>query len=715
MKRLLNRLLGRGATETPVASAAEHRARAEQLLAEGNTLEDASQFAEAELRYREALRLHPDFARAWLNLGNVQLAREQPNEAAASYREALRREPGYGAAHANLGRLYLGQKDYRNAAEHYAMAVRALPDSADALVGLGCALEELERHAEAADAYQKALAIQPDFVAARRNLIRVLTQLVRLDEVERHLEDLLANTPDDGDSHAQLALLLARRGEMSKAESRYRQALALQPDNFQYAAHAHLLLPVIPESFPDIAFWRQRYQAGIAELHNVRGTKDLHGEFSALSFYLAYHNENDRPIMESLCQLFRAKLPALTFTAPHVSDWQPSSARSSRIRVGFSSQVLHSHTIGKLFQGFIRHLDRRRFEVVLIHAGGAQKDEFSQHLDTLANKALTLPPSSSLVAQQQAIAAEGLDVLFYPDIGFGAISYLLAYARLAPVQAVSWGHPDTTGLDTMDYFVSAASIEPTDAEDHYSERLIRLNRLPCFYQALVAPTSIPTRAALGLPETGVLYGCPQTLFKIHPEFDAILAAIAEGDPAGRIVMLEGSHTAWMNLLKARWTKTFPILLERVLFLPRLPLDRFMALMAHIDVLLDPIHFGSGNTLYEAMVYGTPVVTWPGRFMRGRLVAGAYQQMGVADAPVVERLEDYAALALVLGRDPERRRALRQASLAAAETLFADMQAVREFETFLEAAVAAAGRGEKLPPGWRPKTPAASLQPQDSLP
>jgi predicted O-linked N-acetylglucosamine transferase (SPINDLY family) len=134
----------------------------------------------------------------------------------------------------------------------------------------------------------------------------------------------------------------------------------------------------------------------------------------------------------------------------------------------------------------------------------------------------------------------------------------------------------------------------------------------------------------------------------------------------------------------------------------MPIERFMALMAHTDVLLDPVHFGSGNTLYEAMVYGMPIITWPGQFMRGRIVAGAYRQMGIADAPIAQRLEDYAPLALAFGRDSERRRVLRQALLSAANReLFADMKAVREFEDFLEAAVETAGRGEKLPVGWRP--------------
>jgi len=81
---------------------------------------------------------------------------------------------------------------------------------------------------------------------------------------------------------------------------------------------------------------------------------------------------------------------------------------------------------------------------------------------------------------------------------------------------------------------------------------------------------------------------------------------------------------------------------------------------------------------------------------------------VADAPVALHLKDYAPLALALGRDTERCRALQVASLeAAGRELFEDMQAVREFEAYLEAAVMAAGRGGVLTQGWRPDIQAAN--------
>ena len=158
----------------------------------------------------------------------------------------------------------------------------------------------------------------------------------------------------------------------------------------------------------------------------------------------------------------------------------------------------------------------------------------------------------------------------------------------------------------------------------------------------------------------------------------------------------------MERLRERWAKSYPVLLDRVIFLPAMPEARFMMLLAHSDVLLDPLHFGSGNSFFESMVHGTPTVTWPSSFLRGRIVAAAYRQMGIDDPPIVERIEDYAPLVLALGRDEERRRRLREASRKAAATnLFSDVGAVREFEVFVEQAVAAAGKGEKLPKSWRP--------------
>lgn len=679
--------LAKGAAPTP--------AEINQLVA----LFNAGRHVEMENRARLLVEQHPNSGVSWKALGiSLQV---QGKEALPALQKTAELSPDDAEAHTNLAIALRDLGRFDDAVASCRRALEIKPDFAEAHNNLGNALLGIGQLTGAVESYRRALEIKPDFADAHNNLGNALQDLRQLDSAAASYRRAVEIKPDFAGAHSNLGKVLQDLGQFDDAAASHRRALELQPDALQHAIHAYLMLPTISDTIDAVDAWRERYQTGIAALTDAPGTlKDPGKNVNTASFFLAYHNYNDRMVMEALCRFFRERLPGLTATSPHVSNWRPPETRGQRIRVGVLSEFLVEHTIGKLYQGLIRHLDHSRFEVVVIHTPEAKQDSFSQRLGALADKVLTLP--TRLQDRQQAVMAEKLDVLFYPDIGMSPSTYFLAYARLAPVQAVGWGHPDTTGLDSMDYFVSAAPIEPEDAEEHYTERLIRLNRIPCFYQPLMAPTQIPSRATLGLPEMGTLYGCPQTLFKLHPDFDAVLATIAEGDPTGRIILLEGKLSAWAAQLKTRWSKNAPLLLERVLFLPHMPLDRFMALIAHMDVLLDPLHFGSGNTLYEAMAYGTPVVTWPGQFMRGRIVAGAYRQMDVADAPIALRLEDYAPLALALGRDPERRRALRQASLEAAERkLFMDMQAVREFENFLEAAVTAAGRGEKLPAGWKP--------------
>ncbi|MFO1161963.1 MAG: tetratricopeptide repeat protein [Reyranellaceae bacterium] len=650
---------------------------------------------EAVACYDRALALRPDYVDAHNNRGTALRVQGEFVEAIASYDRALAANPQFAVAHNNRGLALASQGRLDEALTSYDQAVALKLESAEVHRNRGDVRREQGRLAEALACYERALAIKGDDLEALVRRGDTLSDLGQLEEAAASYDRALALKPDDADIHASRGVALAGQGKLAAATSSFDKALALEPGTLRHAWLSTLWLPVIPASTAALAAARTRYRDAVGALRQFPGSlPSLDKTSLPPAFYLAAHDLDDLETLSALCRLYREKAPQLGFAASHIGSWQPP-AGERRLRIGFLSEFLGDHAIGRLHRGLVRHLDRSRFEVIVIQAPRTAGDVDA----ALADKVLKLPPT--LAAQQQAVAGETLDVLFYPEIGISQDAYRLAYARLAPVQAVGWGHPDTTGLDSIDYFVSAGSIEPADADRHYGERLIRLGRLPCFYEAPDALREVPARAAFGLPASGTLYGCPQSLFALHPDFDSILAEIAAGDPQGHLVVLDGEQPGWSSLLRGRWAQSHHSLLERVHFLPRQRHDRFMALMAHFDVLLDPIHLGSANTLYEAMVYGTPIVTWPGRFMRGRIVAGAYHQMGIADAPVAARLEDYAPLALALGRDPARREALRRAARAKADDLFSDRRVVRQFEAFLEAAVAAAGRREKLPPGWQP--------------
>jgi len=107
-------------------------------------------------------------------------------------------------------------------------------------------------------------------------------------------------------------------------------------------------------------------------------------------------------------------------------------------------------------------------------------------------------------------------------------------------------------------------------------------------------------------------------------------------------------------------------------------------------MLDPLHYSGGNTSLEAVAVGTPIVTWPGAFMRGRHTHGFYRLMGVADC-IARDADDYVAIALRLGTDPAWRNEVGRRIRDASVVLYENTDTVRALEDFLIDAVARARR------------------------
>ena len=157
----------------------------------------------------------------------------------------------------------------------------------------------------------------------------------------------------------------------------------------------------------------------------------------------------------------------------------------------------------------------------------------------MADRAVWL--SGYLPQHREQVAAAELDALFYADIGMDPTTYFLAFSPLAPVQCVTWGHPVRPASQILTPTSRPTASSQTGAEAHYSERLVRLDRLPTWYAASDRPRRPADRADLGLPEDATLYVCPQTLFKLHPDFDLPSSQILRRDPRGRLVLIEGER------------------------------------------------------------------------------------------------------------------------------------------------------------------------------
>jgi predicted O-linked N-acetylglucosamine transferase (SPINDLY family) len=105
------------------------------------------------------------------------------------------------------------------------------------------------------------------------------------------------------------------------------------------------------------------------------------------------------------------------------------------------------------------------------------------------------------------------------------------------------------------------------------------------------------------------------------------------------------------------------------------------LLALADVMLDPFPFCGGNTSYEALSFGTPIVTFPGRFLRGRLTHGLYQRIGLESLSATS-VDQYVDIALALGRDRDRNIAVRHSIRERADVLFENQADVENWSDTL---------------------------------
>jgi predicted O-linked N-acetylglucosamine transferase (SPINDLY family) len=635
------------------------------------TLHYLGRLDEAVSACREALRLRPDAVEVHSLLSHVFRAQGRIDDEIACLREILRVTPNVAdpAVYIRLGSLQHGRGDLTGALASFQNATRIDPGRADVYRWQGWILHVMGRAQEALAAYRKTVGLDPADKSALNDLAILLQELGHYKESEQTFRRVLEIGGSQAGTHSNLAYLLADQGRGDEAEQHYREALRLEPSH-RLRLLAETRLPPIYESEDRIRACRERLAANLQHLFEEGVCIDPAREVMATFFYTAYHGLNDREIMEALGRLGRSSWPAAV---------NPAAPTHGKIQIGFLSRNFRNHTIGKLMAGVIEHLDRSVFDVVMLSIGH-HDDPVGRRIRQCATRYTQVP--TTLSAALRTVAGQGLDILFYPDIGMDAFTYSLAFSRLAPVQVTTWGHPVTTGLATIDYFISSEDLDTPDAQDHYTEKLVRLPTLSVFYKRPVAPSPLKGRDFFGLPEKAHLYACPQTLFKLHPDFDELLAQILRADRNGIVVLIEGRYPHWRELVEKRFQKTMPDVADRVRWVGRQSYEDYLNLLLVTDVLLDPTHFVGGNSSYEGLGLGVPIVTLPSKFLRGRITYALYKKMNVMDC-VAENREDYVRLALELGTDRARREEIRAKIQNASGVLFEDFQAVQDLGHFLE--------------------------------
>jgi protein O-GlcNAc transferase len=661
----------------------------------GNVFLAKGRLMEAEACYRKALKLNPKYSDAHNNLGNVFRNLNRLDKAVASYRTALRLDPERAEIHNNLGMIleHLGHID--EAINHYRESCRLKPDFCDPYCNLGSALKAQGKLQEAIDCCSKALAINPTHALSLFNMGNALTQggnvALGIDFYRR----ALAADPNLGVAHLNVGHALHEEGKKEEGEIHLQRALKLKPDSLEVQfGYCIRRIPLIHDSENEIEAARKSYGEELEKLRKAINLSDpeVIPQASRIvgnhqPFFLAYQGLNDRDLQASYGSLI-ARIQGARYPAWSKKRRMPPHRGGEPLRIGIASGFYFLHSNWKIpIKGWLSNINRNEFQLFGYYTGRTNDTQ------TVIARSLFCRFSAGISSLDQwceQICNDRLHVLIFPEVGMDPMTVRMASLRLAPIQCISWGHPDTSGLPTIDYYLSSDLMEPPDAENHYTERLVRLPNLSIYYEPIPIDTPPVDRSHFGLRENAVLFLCVQSLFKYLPQFDDVFPRIAleAGDcQFAFLSFVKSAHLGerFVRRLESAFSHYGLKSEDYVKFLPHLPPPQYQALNRLADVFLDSIGWSGCNSTLEALSHNLPVVTLPGTLMRGRHSYAILRMAGL-DELIAPDIDRYVALAGQLGRDVEARKQISEKISQLKHRVYCDTECVRGLEKFLKDAV-----------------------------
>jgi len=568
-------------------------------------------------------------------------------------------------------------------ANNLAYALRQLGRDAQANCIIGSAQLESGNYGLAAEAFAAAT---PEAVQVPEFLSRAILAL-RYTNGEAKALQLARSSAELGRcneaARIQWANTLTDLHRVEEARAVLRAA-AEETGQWKLRLQSELILPQVAASIEEIARADAHACSYIRQLEQMAlpaGEDTLTDLYTSLepNFYLGYRSEpNIDPIRcfgRFVSRVAAARFPQYGFPP------QRRDTDGRRLRIGYASCYLVNHTITRHFAGWFEHANRHEFEIHMFPFA-AELDPMSAYLGAYADH--VHPTTYGLEAIAETIRAADLDLLVHLSIGMDPLSMQLGALHLAPVQCVSWGHPVSTGLTAIDYFISVDSMEPADGNMHYSERLVTLPGVGVAIAETHPSEKTMARIDFGLPERVPVFLSLQSLFKYLPQHDGLYARIARELPDAVFVFVEGDMPAWTRTFRNRMEASFEAAClppeKYIRILPRMAFSAYQSLLCCCDVALDTMDFSGGQTSYDLLSNDLPIVTLPGRMMRGRQTYGMLKQIGVEDT-IATDADDYVRIAVRLGQERAVRDDISRRIRKNKHLLFNDPRPVQALEAF----------------------------------
>ena len=655
----------------------------------GKMLYKLNRLNEAEEHFRKAILLKPDHFETYNSLGVTLNKLNKLKEAETFFKKSISLNPRYADAYNNLGNTFKEMGRFEEAVINYQHSIRLKFEFPEAHNNLGMVFKELNNLDESEKSLRQAIKIKNNFAEAYNNLGDTLREKERYDEAEVSYQQALKFKPDYANAYSNLGILYHHRGLSKMSINCYSKAIYLDPNNVSYKWDFTIKqLSKVYENNEDYKESLNRFDFELSKLDKFITSENIDeaAKFVGKSFpyYLAYHENDNKDLLEKHGKICHRIMK-------HWQEKQSISKNnevitkkiSKKIKIGIISSHIHYHSVWNAFlKGIIKNLNTEKFELYIFSLG----KNFDQETNIAKNivKYFYFKEGGTSQWANKIIDCK-IDIAFYPEIGMNKQTIQLASIRLAPVQVCSWGHPETSGLPTIDYYISSDLLETKTSHKFYTEKLIKLPGLGYYFEPPTLEISQINFSDMNINQDSPILLCLGQPNKFSPFYDWVFIQILRRIKNCQLIFMHdlyGASQALKKRLKSLVEKAGFIFEKHIVFIPQQSRIGFSTLMKNSDILLDTLGFSGMNTAMQAIGCGLPVVTKKGKFQRTRHASAILKTINLEEL-ITTSEEEYINLVEKVILDQEFKKTIRKKIKHNENLLYRNKDAILALEDFFQ--------------------------------
>jgi protein O-GlcNAc transferase len=648
----------------------------------GYILYKLGKFEESALNYKKAIELNFNYTEAYNNLGVALVELNLKDEAISIYERAIKINGNSIDILINLASLLSELKRYKDAEPYYEKAIRIDNNNPFLMNNYANLQKDIGDYNKARKYYDKAIELEPIYLDALFNRADLNRATMHFNAALKDIELLLKF--DKNPLNYCIKAYICRDLCLShEAFIAFNDALSLDKN----CAEAYWskpftgLIPVyleqnIEKIINEIEHYLNELKIGLTSNKYLLNIES--GVGATLPFYLAYQNGQNKKIFELYGDI----------CIEVMKDWQHTNKinnveikENKKIKLGIIGAHFKSHSVWHaITKGVLSMLNKSIFSIFIFDLG---KNSDSETNIAKSNADKYFNDQGELKEWYKCIVESSCDILIYPEIGMHQLTYQLACLRISDIQLCFWGHPETTGLKTIDYYVSAELFETTDSSNNYVEQLIVLPNLGTYLFKDFNFNEFEIISNIDNLKIPVIL-CAGMLYKYQPMYDWIFTELVR--KIGKVkILFFSQNNEWKELffkrLKLQFDKEGLNIHNYVSILSFQEKNMFSSLMQKSTLLLDSIGFSGFNTALMAIENNLPIVSLKNNCLKGNLANAILRRIGLNEL-IAKDFDEFFNVTLKLAEDKNYKNYIQTKIRDNKIKLYADCEVIYELENFL---------------------------------